>query len=416
MPFCDHRGSIINILFAVQHIILQKLQIHQIICFILTIHSLLMIIEYRTCVDADTIHHFCHQLIGRDGSVFFFQSDIIPDHIIGVKQASALHIRLCQAHSGQMVAVEYNNGRFPSFSHHVCQIFRENIHFINLIGIIGPLVVFLRSFHAPCIQMGIIQYFFFRITAVALYRDGKDKVLLFCGIQTVSDMRDQHFILRPAIGGRIKIHELLAHKSVETDIIKYFSTAVEVAAVIMDRMGTITKSTEGRCCTFCCFFLQIGFIRIFPGAKVSQVHPCNDLKLRIGCTGTNRRHLTIAGGIFLCHFSQIRQRIRSRFQRFEFGCIKERFQLYKNHIGKYSCIRYIFCNGAVFADLRNHLPGIPIGLGYPRIKDTCRKTVRQAIILICKGNIGKIRGDDTVCDHIIRQHTITAKGGRNDHR
>ena len=363
-------------------------------------------------MQTNAIHYSCHQLICGDSACNSFQTDVVPDHIVCIEQAFALHIIFCQTQCRQVVTIEYNYSRFASLIHHIHQILGENIHFANLIRIISPLVVFLCRFCSPCIQMRFVNHFLFRITAVALYSDRKHKVLLFCGIQTVIDVFQQHFVLCPAIGSHIKIHEFLADKSFKACVVENFRTAVEVTAVVMDRMSTITEGFEGCCSTFCCSFLQICFVRVFTGAEIAQVHTCDHFKFCICCTCTNGRHLTVTGRIFRCHLSQVRQRVCCGFQSFEFRCIKERFQLNYDHIGAFFCIRCAFYNFAIVCDIRHHFFCITVRFGNTCVEDTCCKTVRQTIILICKGNICKICGNDTILNDIICQHTIAAERSR----
>ena len=77
---------------------------------------------------------------------------------------------------------------------------------------------------------------------MALDTDGKHKILLFRGIHGVQDMADQNIVLRPAVLRLLQdIHELLAGKAVKAHVIKYPGTAVEVSAIVVERMCPVAK-------------------------------------------------------------------------------------------------------------------------------------------------------------------------------
>ena len=48
--------------------------------------------KHRTIVDADLIGDIRQQLISSHGLIYLLQPEIVPGHVLGLKQASGLHV------------------------------------------------------------------------------------------------------------------------------------------------------------------------------------------------------------------------------------------------------------------------------------------------------------------------------------
>ena len=366
-------------------------------------------------MQTDTIHHDRHHLIAGNRAILFFQPDVVPDNIIRIEQAAALHIRFGQPHSRQMVTIEYDYRRLAALVHHVHQIRCKLIHFVYLIDIVFPLAVLFLRFQTACHQVRMLNDTLLRIAAVPLIADGKYKVLLLRGIQTILDMLQKHLVLCPTGFCRVKIHKFLTGEGIKANVIVYLRSAVEIPAVVMHRMRAVIKCRQRRCRAFRSLFLQIALIRIFAGAEITHAHARQHFKFRICRACADGRHLTIAGGIFRSHFSQIRQGILRGLQCRKFGNIKERLQLHEKHIRQHLCIGGAFCNLAIVADFHHFFLRVAVWLGNARIKNTCRKAIGQTVVLICKRDIREIGRNDTVLNDIIRQYAIACEGSPHKH-
>ena len=82
----------VYIMVAVENIVLQKL--HRILILILRriFVAVLMERKHRTSVDADLIGDIRQQLISGHGLIYLLQPEIVPGHVLGLKQASGLHV------------------------------------------------------------------------------------------------------------------------------------------------------------------------------------------------------------------------------------------------------------------------------------------------------------------------------------
>ena len=109
---------------------------------------------------------------------------------------------------------------------------------------------------------------------VSLHADGEDKILLPGGIQSVHDVVDQDIVLGPAILRQLKdVHKLLAGKAVKSHVVEHPRPAVEVPAVVVKGVGSVTKGLQGCGRALAGRFLQDRFIGIFPGPKYRRFIP-----------------------------------------------------------------------------------------------------------------------------------------------
>ena len=292
-----------------------------------------------------------------------------------------------------MVSVEDHHRWLAPLLYRIHQVSCEFVHLVDLIYIIFPFILkgfILNAFHR---DLRILDHFLLRVIPVSLHADGEDKILLPGGIQSVHDVVDQDIVLGPAILRQLKdVHKLLAGKAVKSHVVEHPRPAVEVPAVVVKSVGSVTKGLQGCGRALTGRFLQDRFIGIFPRAEVPQVHPGKHLELCIGCSGSHRRNLEITGGILIVHLMKIGAGVLGSSEEFRFLHIKIRLQLHKQDVGQvlFRLVGLISGNLPVFADPGNGLFAVIVGLVDPRVKKTGHKTVGQTVILVGKGDISKI--------------------------
>ena len=109
-------------------------------------------------------------------------------------------------------------------------------------------------------------------------------------------MLDQNIILGPSIFRHLKnIHELLTGIAVKSDIVEHPCPAVEIPAVIMERMRPVSKLRKRSRRALTDLVLEHRLIRILPWPEITQIHTGQHLELRIGRSRADRRHLEISG-------------------------------------------------------------------------------------------------------------------------
>ena len=180
------------------------------------------------------------------------------------------------------------------------------IHLIDLIHIIFPSIMkcfIFDSFYRNC---RILKHLLFRIFSMSLHTYSEHKVLLFCSVHRLHNVLDQYVILRPAVLCQLQdIHKFLTCVAVESDIIKNCCTAVEITTIIMQGMCPVTKRSQSTCRTFTDAMLQYRLIWILSGSEVAKIHTGQHFKLRIGSSGSHRRHFKISRRMLRCHCMKV---------------------------------------------------------------------------------------------------------------
>ena len=257
-----------------------------------------------------------------------------------------------------MVSVKYNNRRLVPLFHRFHKITGKLIHFIHFVHIILPGIAFSLVFHSAHHNLRVLNHLLRRIIPMALHTDGKHKVLLFCRIHGIHDIRDQDIVRSPSLGRSLEnIHKLFARIMVKPHVVEPLGAAVEVTAVIVQRLCTISKLTQRGSCAFQYFGLCVCFIGIFPRAEETHAHPRQHLKLCIRRSCANGRNLKVTGRMLLIHLSQIRDRIFRKLEPLYLCRVKVGFQLHKYNIRKRFFIPPggTLCNTAVVAYLSHGL-------------------------------------------------------------
>ena len=117
-------------------------------------------------------------------------------------------------------------------------------------------------------------------------------------------MLDQDIIFRPSVLGKLQdVHKFLARIGVKANMVKHLGAAVEIPAVIMERMGSIPKGAQSRRRALALTFFKHRLIRILTRPEIPQVHARENLKLRICRSRSHGRHFKIPGGIIFIHFT-----------------------------------------------------------------------------------------------------------------
>ena len=156
-----------------------------------------------------------------------------------------------------------------------------------------------------------------------LNADAEHKVLPFRRIHGVHDMLDEDIVLRPSVLRSLEdVHELLARIAVETCIVKHSCPAVEITAVVMKRMRSISQRAKRRRRTLAHPVLEHRLIRVLSRPKIPQIHAGQDLELRIRRPRADGRYFEISRRIVLIHGMQIRTGILRRREEFRFRHIE----------------------------------------------------------------------------------------------
>ena len=303
-----------------------------------------------------------------------------------------------------MVSVKNQHRRLSSFFQLRYQICNKQIRLIQMVHIILPGIGQSFIFNSLNGDSRIFNHLFLWIISMALYRNGKHEILLLCRIHGIQYVLCQHIILCPAILCILQnVHKFLAGITVKSHVVKYICTTVEITTIIMKGVCAIPKLLQGSSNTLCLLLLHNGLIWIFSRSKITKIHPCQDFELRICSTGSNRRHFKIARRIIVHQRTEGRNRILGCGEKLHLIGIKERLQLNQDDVWHL----FIGCGGLrqclILIQRCNTLFAITTRLCNPCIEQTCAKAIRQTIILICKSNISKIVGYNTLLNCQIRK-------------
>ena len=248
--------------------------------------------------------YFRHDLICRIIAVFLFQTDVIPDHIIGVVEIPALQIFRFQIHRRQVIPVKYDDGRLSAFFQCRHEVSCKFVHLVDFIYIIFPRIAFALVLHAVHFDRRIFQGRLRRIITVPLHADRKHEILSLGRIHRIQDIRDQHVVGRPSFRRHPQdVHKLFACIMIESHMVEYLCTAVKITAVVVQRLRPISKGDKRRRRALDHFRLSIRLVRIFTRTEESHAHACQYFKLGIRGSGSDRRYFEISAGIFAVHFS-----------------------------------------------------------------------------------------------------------------
>ena len=283
---------IINILVSVHHVILQQFQIRQII---FRLPALLVIVEHRTGVDVQPVKYFRHDLICRKVHIFLFQSDIVPDHIIRIVEITAFQILCLQIHGGQMIPVEYEHRRFIPRLDRLDQLAGELIHLMHKIHIIFPCISLSFILHAADNDLRIVQHFLRGIFSVSLHADREHEILSFRRIHGFHDIRHEDVVRRPAFRrGLQDVHEFLACVMIKSHVVEHFGTAVEITAVVVERLCPVPEILQRRSRALHRIELGICLVRILTRSEETHAHAGQHFILRIGRAGAHGRDFKIS--------------------------------------------------------------------------------------------------------------------------
>ena len=315
-----------------------------------------------------------------------------------------------------MVAVEHKHSWLVSCLHSLDQISGKFIHFVYQVHIVFPGVALALILHAADYDLRILQHFFRRVLSVSLHADRKYKVLPFRSIHGVHDIRYKDIVRRPSFRRCLEdIHEFLTRVVIEAHVVEYLGAAVKIAAVIVERFRPISKRRKRGRGAFQRIRLGIRLIRIFSRSEETHAHPCQHLELCIGGSGANGRHFEIPGAILTEQLPQVGDRVFRETEPFYFRRVKERLQLHKHDIWQF--IRrtpgLTLCKLSAAADLIHCLLAVTGGLIDPCIEQAGGKAVGESIVLISKGDISEIVGNDPLIDSHIREGDAGPKRNRH---
>ena len=124
----------VNIAFAIQHIVGQRFKILLVVYVVLVI---LLIFVHHAYRHTQTAHDLRIEFIGIDVHVLFLHVEIAPDDILCLENtASVRHGILCHIQCGQVIAVHHQNDILIVIAESIRQFLHEQIHLIDLIGIV----------------------------------------------------------------------------------------------------------------------------------------------------------------------------------------------------------------------------------------------------------------------------------------
>ena len=251
-----------------------------------------------------------------------------------------------------MIAVHHQNDILIVIAESVRQFLHEQIHLIDLVGIVfirPPLFLGLVLRHG---DRRIFDDLLRRILAVSLYGNGVDVIGSFCTVECIQDLLREQAVLSPVFRRLHNIvHVFQASERIESHVGKYFISIIERASVVMDRMRPIAQLLEIIRRRFTGLFCQDTLVRVFPRSEELGTDSGHDLKFHVGRSCTYRWNCQVSRGIFLHKFPEIRHRIFREFHIFDTRRIDKGFQLQINdvrlafHIGIIifsRCVDFIF--------------------------------------------------------------------------
>ena len=168
---------------------------------------------------------------------------------------------------------------------------------------------------------------------MSLHTDGEHKVLSFRSVHGLHDVRHKYVIRRPSLRSCLKdIHKLLAGVMIKSHLVKHLCAAVEITAVVVKRLRSISKGFKRCRGAFHLIELRICLIRILARSEETHAHTGEHLELRIRRTRSDRRHFKVPAGILVKQFPQIRNRILGEPEPLHFRRVKEGLKLHDNDV------------------------------------------------------------------------------------
>ena len=157
---------------------------------------------------------------------------------------------------------------------------------------------------------------------------------------------------------------------VESHVVVYFCTAVEITTVVVKCLCAITKRSQCTCRTLKRCRLHISLVRILSRSKETHIHSGKYLELCIRCTCSYRWNFKISARIVSIKLSEIWDRILGKSQPFYLCRIKIRFQLDKHDIRQLlfrtTCLTHV--KASILVDLCHRLFAVT-----GRLIDSCIK-------------------------------------------
>ena len=132
--------------------------------------------------------------------ILLFQAQIIPDQVFRFVEAVALQVVFLHLQGGQMIAIENQHGGLASLLQHLNQLADKGVHFVDLIGVIFDGIALVLVCNGGDLDFRVFQHRVAGIFAMALDRDGKDKIRRVGGIQSGLNFVGQHVVFAPAFG------------------------------------------------------------------------------------------------------------------------------------------------------------------------------------------------------------------------
>ena len=393
-----HKGflSLINVLLSIKDIILEGFQIHLVI---FRTSAGLMIGQNRSIVDADAVQHLRRHLVGCQIDILFFQTHIVPHHILRLEQIAVFQILRLQSHGRQMVSIHHQHHRLVIFRQRIHQFLDEIVHLFQLIHIIFPgVIVFLPVLRSAHGDLRIFQHRLRGIIPMALYGNRVNVIRPFRGVQTFDDLIRQDMILHPVCGRRIGNvrHVFFRSKGLESQIGENRFSGIEIGLVVVNGVGGVAQAFQDVGHAFAGFLLENTLIGILARPEIMQAHTGYGFKLRVGRAGSHGRHPEIARRILFHQPAEIGDGILRQIQKFHLFWIKEGFQLQENHIHRF--LRYLgFLPGLGTEDnLLHQILAVAVGTVDAGVKKSGSQTVGKAVVLIGKGDVAKIAGQYTL--------------------
>ena len=161
---------------------------------------------------------------------------------------------------------------------------------------------------------------------MSLYTDCKYKILTFRTPQTVFNIVDQYFVLRPTGWSLLYIvHIFKRDKALKPHLIIDILPVIERGLVVMHGESMIAFLLKQAAHAFNRFFIHRRLVWILSCSKIRRSDACQNLEFRICGTCTECRHRQISGREFFFQSCKIRNRIFRKRQSLHNLRIKERF-------------------------------------------------------------------------------------------